>query len=406
MPKHTAPLLLLLAAALLPPGAAAAAEGPEGFQQCVRELRDDLRAEGYAPQAIAATLGEVQFRERIVELDRAQPESLQHFSEYLEARVTPERIEQGRRMYRKHEGLLWRLHDEYGVSPRYLVALWGMETAYGAYFGRMPVVDAVVTLVCDGRREAFFRRQLEATVALVGEGRLQPGELYGSWAGAMGHTQFMPTTLRDHAVDYDGSGSVDLRGSVPDALASAASYLEAMGWQRGERWGREVTLAEGFELGRFGLDETRTVAEWARAGVRRADGTALPDSGIEAALLLPMGIGGPAFLVYENFRKILRWNPSVSYAVAVGVLADRIDGQPPLRTPAPPEASLLERDEVRAVQRRLNERGYDSGKVDGLIGPNTRSAVRAFQRERGLPPDGYPDRALLERLGASRAAAE
>lgn len=368
------------------------------FEQCVRELSNELKEAGHSPEVVDETLAGVERRKRIVKLDRSQPESLQYFSDYLDNRVTKQRVERGRLIYDIYSELLWKLHADFGVSPRYLVALWGMETHYGNYFGQIPIVDAIVTLSCDERRPSFFRNELADTIALLEEGKLKASQLYGSWAGAMGHTQFMPSTMRAYAIDYDGSGSIELRDSVPDALASAANYLSAIGWHSSERWGREVSLSDEFEFEHFGLDDKLTVNQWSDLGIRRADGSRLPSGDMQAALLLPMGRHGPAFLVYENFHKLLRWNPSRSFALAVGHLADLIDGIPGLHTEPPDENMLLDLEQLRATQQMLNELDYDAGSVDGILGPNTRSAVRAFQQDHDLPADGFPDRDLYNRL--------
>ncbi|MCG5547721.1 lytic murein transglycosylase [Halorhodospira halochloris] len=391
-------IILMLFAFTTNPAAKAEKSADEQFAQCVQELGDELQEAGFSPSLVDKTLADVERRERIVELDRSQPETLQHFSEYLDNRVTEQRIERGRLIYDVYADLLWKIHDDFGISPRYLVALWGMETHYGAYFGQVPIVDAIVTLSCDERRPQFFRGELADIIALLEKGKLQTDQLYGSWAGAMGHTQFMPSTMRAHAIDYDGSGSIDLRDSVPDALASAANFLNEIGWRSGERWGREVSLSDDFEFQHLGLNEKLTVNEWSELGIRRADGSYLPDSEIEASLLLPMGRNGPAFLVYENFRKILRWNPSQSFALAVGYLADLIDGAPELRSQNPDSDQLLDFEQMRAVQQMLNELGHDAGNPDGLLGPKTRRATRSFQQENGIPADGFPDRDIYERL--------
>ncbi|MBK1733830.1 lytic transglycosylase [Halorhodospira abdelmalekii] len=400
----TAATLAALATLTLSPPLASASSAQStqdddpALAQCLLELRSDLEAAGYDADLVRDTLAQAKRLERIVALDRAQPESVQYFTDYLAQRVTAGRIERGRFMYQIYEELLWKIYSDYEISPRYLVALWGMETHYGSYFGRVPVIDALVTLACDDRRPRFFREQIEATIALLERGDLHADDLYGSWAGAIGHTQFMPSTMRAHAVDYDGSGRIELRDSVPDALASAANYLQHLGWRPGERWGREVKLSNRFNFKSLGLDERRPLNEWSELGIRRADGSRLPESTMEAALLLPMGRHGPAFLVYDNFDRLLRWNPSQSFALAVGHLADRIDGSGPLRAAPPPEEELLDLDELRETQERLNALGYEAGPVDGILGQQTRNATRAFQQENGLPADAFPDRAVLEAL--------
>ncbi|MBK5937259.1 lytic murein transglycosylase [Halorhodospira halophila] len=369
----------------------------DDFEQCVTNLRADLKEQGRDAAVVEETFADVEQLERILELDREQPEFVQTFREYLDARLTDQRIDRGEAMMDEHRELLWRIHADFGVPPRYLVALWGMETHYGSYFGEVPIIDAMTTLACEGRRARFFFHQLDATLALLEDGKLARDGLRGSWAGALGHTQFMPTTLREHAVDYDGSGRIDLRDSVADALASGANYLRSMGWRPGLRWGREVSLADGFGFEHLGLDDPQPLDEWQQLGVRRADGSDLPESDIPAALLLPMGRNGPAFLVYENFRRIMGWNASVSYALSVGLLADRLDGAPPLRADFPDEPPPRH-NELRQIQEVLNELGFDAGPVDGLLGPQTRAALRAYQQDRGLPADGYPDQAIRDRL--------
>ncbi len=381
-----------LALAAAPAGAAAA------FEECVADLREELIQEGQPADVVETALTDVRRLDRLIELDRHQPEFVQHFWDYIDQRVTDRRVAQGRRLMEKHSELLWRIRGDYGVSPRYLVALWGMETHYGSYFGRVPVVDALVTLSCDGRRGAFFRTQLEATIEILSANRMKRADMRGSWAGAMGHTQFMPTTFLDYAIDYDGSGSTDLWGSLADAFGSSANYLRSMGWNPEQRWGREVSLTDEFDYSLAGLDHRRSVREWARAGVRRADGGHLPRSDQEGSVLLPMGRDGPAFLVYDNFRVLLRWNASISYALAVGHLADRLDGHPPLRGGRPEADSILNRQETKWVQKQLNRLGYDAGEPDGLIGPNTRRAARAYQTDYSLPADGYPDRELMRQM--------
>ncbi len=397
MLKRLAPLSALT---LLLAAPAYAQASDDEFQQCIATLGDQAREAGLSESAIEKALSDVTRLERVISSDRSQPEFVQTFWQYLDQRVTDRRVERGRELLEEHEDLLWRIHADYGVRPQYLVALWGMETNFGGYFGDVPVIDALATLACDTRRSDFFRTQVVEAVRILDEGHMDREGMVGSWAGAMGHTQFMPSTFTAYAVDYDGSGRIDLWNSLPDAFASSANYLQSLGWVDGQRWGREVILPEGFDYALAAPDERRAVSEWRALGVLQTDGQRVPDSGIEAELMLPSGYQGPAFLVYENFRKIMRWNASTSYALAVGVLADRIAGAGDLaaRPAEPPDAMRI--DDVKALQEALNALGYDAGPVDGQPGPQTRQAIRGFQQDTGLPADGHPSPRVLEAVRA------
>jgi membrane-bound lytic murein transglycosylase B len=337
----------------------------------------------------------------VIELDRAQPEFQQTFAAYLRSRVNTTRIVQGRLLWVQYQALLDELTREYGVPGRYLVALWGMESNFGGYTGRMPILDSLATLACDDRRSAFFRDQLFTALRLIERESLQPEAMLGSWAGAMGQTQFMPSAYYAHAVDGDGDGRIDLWDSPADALASGASLLQGLGWKRGERWGREVSVAADFAFEKSGFEQPRPLTEWAELGVRQADGGALPVADMNARLLLPMGHAGPAFLVYDNFEVLLGWNRSISFAIAVGHLADRVAGAGALRAELPEGDDAIAVADMAGMQRRLAELGYRPGEADGILGPATRAALREFQRDRGLVPDGFPDAATRAALAES-----
>ena len=240
------------------------------FQSCLGRLQAAAEERGVPARLVRESLATVRFQPRIVELDRSQPEFTTPFADYLGRRVNEDRVRQGRELLARHGELLRRVYRDYGVPPRYLVAFWGMETGYGAYFGTTPVLDALTTLACDGRRGEYFTRQLVAALGIVAEGSVEPGRMNGSWAGAMGHVQFMPTAFLDHAVDYDGDGRRDLWGSLPDAMASAANFLRSLGWRPGWRWGREVLLPESFPFATEAGDEPRTQARWRALGLRSA----------------------------------------------------------------------------------------------------------------------------------------
>ncbi len=365
--------------------------GFRGFAACLDELAAIARAEGISAELADGVLGGLEFQPRVIELDRAQPESRQTFAGYLRDRVTRGRVERGRELLDQHRELLDGLNREYGVPGHYLVALWGMESSFGRHTGRMPILDSLATLACDPRRSEFFRDELLTAIRLVEREALAPSAMLGSWAGAMGQTQFMPSAYFAHAVDGDGDGRIDLWRSPADALASGANYLKSLGWKRGERWGREVGVPADFAFDKSGIDQPRPLSEWAALGVRRADGAALPLADMTARLLLPMGHAGPAFVVYDNFDVLLEWNRSTLYAVAVGHLADRIAGGGALRADLPEHDTAMVTSEMAELQRRLAELGYRPGEADGILGPATRSALREFQRDRGLIVDGYPD---------------
>lgn len=373
------------------------------FQSCVTDLREQAQQEGISDSMTEQVFAGMEPLERVIELDRRQPEFTASFANYLGRRVTSERVEQGRELLEEHRELLESITRETGVPPHYLLAFWGMETNFGSYFGRMPIPDALTTLACDERRSDYFTGELMNALKILDRGDIEPERMKGSWAGAMGHMQFMPSVYLRHAVDADGSGRVDLWESIPDAMTSAGNFLEDLGWNRGERWGREILLPEGFDYHvAQGRNEKRTLSEWRDMGLTDAFGNPLPDLDMEAALLLPSGHEGPAFVVYDNFHVIMGWNRSEFYALAVGHLADRIAGGGELQR-TPPDHEPLSLDTVEQMQKQLNERGFDAGPEDGVLGPSTRSGLRAFQQSEGLRADGYPDPDSLERLGLERS---
>lgn len=304
----------------------------EGFRVWLDEVRVEASGRGISDETLDTALRDVEPVIRVIELDRRQPESTGTFTSYLSRRVDDRRSSRGRAMLARHRPLLDRIHAEYGVPPRYLVALWGLETSFGENPGGFRVIDALATLAYDPRRSGYFRRELLNALRIIDEGHVTPDGLIGSWAGATGQMQFMPSTFLRHAVDYTGNGRKDIWGSIPDAFASAANYLSGAGWRPGETWGREVLLPERFDTLLATMDRKKPVREWSALGVRRIDGAALPNAAMEGSIILPQGPGGPAFLVYHNFRVLLRWNRSISYAISVGHLADRIVGMPQITT--------------------------------------------------------------------------
>lgn len=381
----------------------AATESPsdrKAFQDWLKRLGEEAAEQGISPATLDAALRDVAPLARVIELDRHQPEFTKPFWTYLRQHVNDRRKERGQALLARHRDLLEGIHAEYGVPPRYLIALWGLETSFGENLGGFRVVDALATLAYDRRRPEFFRRELLAALHILDEGHVTPDAMKGSWAGAMGHMQFMPTTFLRHAVDHTGDGRKDIWKSLPDALASAANYLSDMGWRPDETWGREVRLPDDFDLSLATVDRKKTAEEWSAMGVRGIDGAPLSSVEMEGSIVLPQGHGGPAFLVYHNFRLIMCWNRSIHYAISVGHLADRIIGLPELTAGRNAEHEPLSLDVIQEIQRHLNRLGYDAGPEDGLPGPRTQAAIRAFQQNQSLPADGYPTLALLSRLQA------
>jgi len=373
---------------------ARAQEAP--FLQWLEGLREEAVGRGFDRAIIESALAGVQPIPRIIELDRRQPEFTLTFWKYLDGRVTPKRIKRGRDLMAKHRALLEKVSKKFGVQPRFLVAFWGLESNYGDYTGVFPLVGALATLAYDPRRDKFFRQQLLAALGIMARKDI-PTNVKSSWAGAMGAFQFIPTTYRDFAIDFDGDGKRDMWTNLADGFASAANYLSRSGWRGGQTWGREVRLPADFDLELTGMDTAKPLAEWQRLGVRRIDGRDLPRVDIRGSVLLPAGFNGPAFMVYKNYRTILVWNRSLLYAVAIGHLADRLQGKGPLLSKRQKEIPLS-RTDVMDMQKRLTDKGFLTGTPDGVIGPNTRSAIKSFQRSANLPPDGYPSAGLLERL--------
>jgi membrane-bound lytic murein transglycosylase B len=378
------------------------ASGPRpSFDSWLEGLRHEAREQGISPETLDAALAAVRPMERVIELDRRQPEFTQTFWDYLDKRVTPERVARGRELLEAHGALLRSVSARYGVQPHYLVAFWGLETNYGGHLGDFPVIDALATLAYDGRRASFFRAQLLDALRILDAGHVSPSRMKGSWAGAMGQLQFIPSTFVRYAVDGDGDGHKDLWNTLPDVFASGANFLAGLGWNGDERWGREVRLPADFDWELAQPDLKKPLAAWAALGVRQVSGAPLPQADMRAALILPQGHAGPAFLVYDNFNAILGWNRSINYAIAVGHLADRLTGLGPLSTGRGADNRSLSRDQTLEIQKRLAALGYDAGEPDGVVGPQTRATVRAYQKARGLEADGYPSVPLLEGLRAT-----
>lgn len=378
------------------PAADASADAQLRLASWLADVRAQALAAGVRASTLDVALNGVQYLPRVVELDGAQPEFTRPIWDYLDTAVSPQRVANGLEKQAQVQREAASAAARYAVPPEVLVAIWGMESNYGGNYGSTPTVDALATLGVDGRREAFARRELLAALTIIDQGDVDREHMIGSWAGAMGQTQFIPTSFLAYAVDADGDGKRDIWGSMADVMASTANFLGRSGWQAGQPWGAEVRLPAGFDPALADPGGRRPSAQWAAMGVQAMNGT-LPDLA-DAELLLPAGAQGPAFLVGPNFRTILRYNNSVSYALAVSLLSQRLAGGTGVVAPWPRELRPLSRSETRELQEALNARGFDSGAPDGMVGGNTRRAIRAYQQSVGIPADGYPTADLLERV--------
>ena len=368
----------------------------DNFNTYLEQVHAQALEQGVSTQTLAQTLGGLTPNPRVIELDRSQAEFSQNFWRYLPARVSPYRLKNGKKALQEHQDLLQKLYQQYGVPPHVIVAFWGLESNFGNNTGNLSLVRSLATLGFDARRSEFFTRELLVLLSLIDQGKI-PSDAKGSWAGAMGGVQFMPSNVAAYGVDANGDGKIDLWHSKADIFASAANFLQALGWQRGYRWGREVTLPEGFDYQLASLQHKKPLSAWQALGVRQADGSNLPIAQVPTALVLPMGYRGPAFLVYANFRVILKWNRSLLYALSVGHLSDRLAGAKELLAQPIIEPSLS-RDDIHHIQTQLNTLGFDAGEADGISGPKTRQATRDYQQSQQLPIDGYVGRQLLEQL--------
>ena len=368
------------------------------FATWLQAARTDAAKRGISPGVISQALTRIEPLAAVIALDGRQPEFSNTFTRYINGAVSARRVADGRAMMAKHATLLAELERQYGVPGRILVAFWGLESDYGRDIGGYPVVNALATLAYDGRRGAMFREEMFNALVILERGHIPLDKMKGSWAGAMGQTQFMPSNFLKYGVDEDHDGHIDIWGDVTDSLGSTANYVKSLGWDGARTWGREVRLPINFDVSLVSLDvdakeTTKTLSQWAALGVRRADGGPLPSQDVNAAVVLPAGTKGPAFLLYDNYRVILKYNRSAYYAIAIGYLADRLGGAGALGVP-PSEGDPLRRDDVMTLQQGLVALGFLKT-ADGVMGSGTRQAVRAFQKANGLRPDGYIDRNII-----------
>jgi membrane-bound lytic murein transglycosylase B len=364
------------------------------FKQCTAGLKVQATSAGFSDYIVNDVISTLSPLKRVIELDQRQPEFSQSFADYLKLRLTNYHIQTGRKKLIEHKALFEKLSKQYGIPAQYLVAFWGLETNFGRHKGKMSVLNSLATLACDERRSKYFTSELFDLFHLIDNKTVTVKQLEGSWAGAMGHMQFMPSALRKYAIDGDNDGVVDVWQSEVDALTSAANYLNSIGWLEKERWGRQIKLPENFAFNKVEFDRFYTLDTFKKLGVTLPDGTALSDYKIDAELVLPAGGNGPAFLVYPNFNVIMKWNLSENYALSVGLLANRIQGAAGLKI-SNNNNNLYKSAELQALQEKLNIMGYDVGKPDGIWGPKSRKAIRLYQLQHGLVGDGFPNREVL-----------
>jgi lytic murein transglycosylase len=370
------------------------------FHGCLEGLWPEAARRGVPRALFEAQTAALTPDLRIMDLLDAQPEFTKAIWDYLDLLVSEERIQNGRAILASHRPVFDAVEKAYGVDRHVITAIWGVESNYGTQIGQRPVVRSTATLACIGRRQDYFREEFLSALEILAHGDLAAAQLQGSWAGAFGPTQFMPTSFKKYAVDFDGDGRRDVVDSIPDLIASTANNLKKDGWASGQTWGYEVVVPAHFNFMLADRARIMTMQEWMRAGISRPGGKAFPRPDDRAYLLVPAGAQGPGFLMLQNFRVIMKYNPSEAYALAIGYLADRLRGGEPFAQPWPRYERVLTRDERLELQQHLANHGFDTGTPDGQLGGRTRAALRQFQAQIGLVPDGFASAAILERLRA------
>ena len=366
------------------------------FEEFLDQVRKTATEQGVSKSTIDKAFFELTPRPSAIASDKAQAEFNQNFWHYVNKRVSKVRLNNGKDTLKNNASLLSKTSEKYGVPAYVIVAFLGLESNYGNYMGSESLIRSLATLAYDKRRSKFFTRELIAVLKLMDKKTI-PFDATGSWAGAMGAVQFMPTNVIAYGVDANNDGKVDLWNEKADIYASAANFLNKLGWKKGEKWGREALIPKNFDYQLTGLNNEKTVNEWAALGVRRGNNSNLPKSNFKASLIVPMGHRGPAFLVYRNFDTIMGWNRSILYALSVAYLSDRLNGNAKLSAKTIDEP-LLSKEDIMQIQNTLNLLGYDTGTPDGMVGSKTRKATRQFQSDIGLTADGYVGYELFQQL--------
>jgi len=372
----------------------------EDFLQCKVNLVKRAEIAGFSPYITETVIDSISPIQRVIALDKKQPEFTQTFEQYIKARVTDYHVRVGKEKLKQNKKLFDTLEQKYGVPRQYLVSFWGLETVFGKHKGKMSVLNSLATLACDERRSEFFTLELLNLFTLIETKQVSVEQLQGSWAGAMGHMQFMPTAFLKYAVDGDKDGKVDIWESEVDALTTAANYLNQIGWQTKERWGREVKLPDNFAFDKVAFDQYYPLNDFKQLGVKKANNQSLSTYDIQAELYLPSGHKGPAFLIYPNFNVIMTWNLSKSYALSVGILANKLVGAKGIEFSNKEQTKVKPYSvaQMKNLQSQLNSLGFKTGEPDGIWGPKSRQAIRSFQLQHQLIADGYPNKEVFVKI--------
>lgn len=380
------------------------AQTEQDFQRWLKSFKKTGLEHKIPTQTIEEAFRNIHLNHKILELDRKQPEFFSTFWQYFERATSPWRISNGKKLYQKHLPQLTQITKEYGIPERILVSFWGLETNYGNFTGNHSIIEALATLSYDKRRRDFFQSELISALKILDKGYVKPSVMKGSWAGAMGQCQFMPSNYLRYAVDGDQDGKKDLWNSLPDVFNSMGNFLQQLGWKRGENWGREVNLPANFNLSLADGKTEYSLKKWRQLGLTLVDGRNLPnvEEPMNAKLILASDYRGPAFLVYHNFFVIKKWNRSNKYALAVGHLADRIVGRNALSKSKPDDDKALSRNQMIEMQTLLTNQGYSLGKADGIAGGKTKKAIREYQKKQKIAADGYPSYRMLKILRANK----
>ncbi|WP_422001114.1 lytic murein transglycosylase [Reyranella sp.] len=372
------------------------------FASCLQDIKAEAMRQGVDGSVADRAFQGLTPDRKVVDLDSRQPEFSLTYAKYVGNSVSADRIARGQQRLAQNRSILDTLQGQYGVPPQYIMAFWGIETNYGGYMGDFLVVRSVATLACMTKRREFFSNETVQALRILSLNHMTSPQMRGSWAGAMGNMQFMPSTFMKWGVDYDRNGRIDLWHSLPDAFASASNFLRGIGWKPGLPAAEEVFLPQGFPLDQADTTIEKPVSAWAAMGVRKAGNAALPTVDAPSSILLPAGFRGPAFILYPNFKAVMNWNRSTLYALAVTILAQQIAGGPPVMQMPPADDEPLSRETVIDMQNRLARLTLYTDEIDGLLGPKTRSAVRLYQKRIGMPADGHPTPEFVRRLQQQR----